>query len=419
MLKKLLSDSLWYFVATALRAAGPFLLLPILTRYVGTAEFGLYAMFQVLVWLAIPLAGLNTHSAVLRQHVDRDDGQFSAYVGSCFAIFAASCVVLMLAAAVLAPQVESVTGFPTSLWCFYPLVAMSQYVISVRLAIWQMEQRPRTYGALAVTQTLGYLILAVLLVTVWGTGWQGIVYAQTAVYGVLAIASFASLLRSGHLAWQLDKRHVRSALAYSLPLVPYSLLTWVLTAADRVMLKSYGGLEATGLYAAGYQIGVAVMVLQMAANQAWVPWFFRQLKADTPSAKRDVIRMTYGYFVALLLVAGVVWLLAGWIVVTFLGEQFAPAVSVVPWIALSCVFNGFYVNFGNYFFYLRRTGVLAGVMALAALGNILLNYLLIPSFGIRGAAMASAAAYLIAFVVLFAPLKRAISMPWRAALTDK
>ncbi|MEL7238377.1 MAG: polysaccharide biosynthesis C-terminal domain-containing protein, partial [Planctomycetota bacterium] len=56
---------------------------------------------------------------------------------------------------------------------------------------------------------------------------------------------------------------------------------------------------------------------------------------------------------------------------------------------------------------------------LAALTNVLLNASLIPRLGIEGAAMASAAAYFVGFVVLFAPLANAVPMPWRAALTRK
>jgi O-antigen/teichoic acid export membrane protein len=64
-------------------------------------------------------------------------------------------------------------------------------------------------------------------------------------------------------------------------------------------------------------------------------------------------------------------------------------------------------------FIARRTGVIAVTMGIAATANILFNIILIPRWGILGAAYATALGDLIALVVLYALAQRIARIPYQ------
>src|SRR5690606_13004257 len=88
--RSLLGPALIYAVSNGLAAGLPLLLLPILTRTLTPDEYGLVAMFSVVVTAFGALTGLSVHGAVSMRYFDRDSLDFPRYVGSCLAILAVS-----------------------------------------------------------------------------------------------------------------------------------------------------------------------------------------------------------------------------------------------------------------------------------------------------------------------------------------
>ncbi|MGC3596088.1 oligosaccharide flippase family protein, partial [Enterococcus faecium] len=71
-----------------------------------------------------------------------------------------------------------------------------------------------------------------------------------------------------------DKKQWIYALKISLPLIPHSLAKIVLAQFDRIMINSYLGPAAGGIYSYSSNIGIILSVIWMSTNNAWVPWFY-------------------------------------------------------------------------------------------------------------------------------------------------
>jgi O-antigen/teichoic acid export membrane protein len=173
------------------------------------------------------------------------------------------------------------------------------------------------------------------------------------------------------------------------------------------------GIADTGVYTVGFQMGMIIEILASSFNKAYAPWLYRQLGENDAAKKREIVGFTYLYFGGILVFALLLSLFMPWFLSFFVGREFAGAARYTPWIAAGFAFSGMYYMVANYVFYGGATHLLAWVTFVTAGLNIVLNYVLIKANGAVGAAQASAAAFLVSFLLTWVLGAKACPMPWR------
>ena len=115
--------------------------------------------------------------------------------------------------------------------------------------------------------------------------------------------------------------------------------------------------------------------------------------------------------------AALIWTaIAKALVPYFVGADFVDAAGFIGWIALGHAFMGMYKMVANYLFYIRASTLLMLVAGGIAIVNAILGYVLIGMHGSVGAAQATMASYLLAFVVMWLLSAKYFPMPWLRAL---
>jgi O-antigen/teichoic acid export membrane protein len=408
----LVASSGIYTIATVVNAGIPFLLMPILTRYLTPGDYGLVSMFFVLSAVATPLVGLNVHGAISVRYFDGKEPDLPRYIGNCFFILFLSTGIVCLAATVFAGPIRSLTMLPGHWLLAAIFVAFGQFVVQILLTLWQAENRPKSYGVFQVLQTSINLGLSILLVVSLGRMWEGRLEANLITTVVFAFAAFAILWKSGRVRFRFDGNRVKDALRFGVPLIPHALGGMLILQTDRIFITSMVSVADAGIYTVGFQIAFIVELLASSFNRAYVPWLYRKLHENDLLEKRKIVRFTYAYFALCLLFAIGLSLVAPWFLGFFVGREFTGAYRYIIWISLGFAFSAMYYMVSAYIFFAGRTHLLAWVTILSALLNILLNYLLIRRNGPVGAAQASAVAFLVSFLLTWALGNRAYRMPW-------
>jgi O-antigen/teichoic acid export membrane protein len=172
---------------------------------------------------------------------------------------------------------------------------------------------------------------------------------------------------------------------------------FALHSIDRFVIGHYRGNSEVGLYGAGYRFGSIVnLVVLEAFGLIWFPYVY---SLRDRAQVREVSRVVLTYFCLLMGGASLaVALFSTEIVQVMTESKFWPAVDVVPLILLGYVLWGAYLVVSTTFYIEERTGIVSGVVLFAALFNLALNVLLVPSLGGMGAAWAT----LITFALLAA-----------------
>lgn len=401
-----------YGVANVLHSLIPVFFVPILTRYLVPAEYGIIANFEVLVAFVMPMINSGLSSAIMRHYYEQDTIDLSSYISNCMLILAGTFLLLLLILLLGADILYSVSKFPVNMVWMIAAVGLSQTLIRILLALWRAEKKPVHFGIYKIFETAVNFGLSVYFVVVLDWGWQGRVYGIFWAFVIFGSIALFILFLKGYLRLSFNKEYVLNALRYGLPLIPHGVSGVVRTMTDRLFITTMVGVDATGLYSVGYQVGKVIGFLENTFNMAWVPWFFEQLKKDDPTVKRKIVRYTYLYMLVIGTLALLFSLAAPAILRVVVGKKFHGATVFIVWIAMGYAFNGMYKMVCNYFFYTKKTHLLSLVTTITAAANIGLNYVMISRSGAIGAAQATTITLLLSFVMTWVMAARTYKMPW-------
>lgn len=410
-IRKLLRTAGTYTIANVVNALVPFLILPLITAAVGTDDYGIYGVYKAVVNLVVPFTGLVISRSVARAFV-ADDLDISRYITSAMALSTGATVAVVLATLLFHEPLGERIGFPPDWIVVAVLASFFQTQLSLLLATVQMQHRPAAFGGVRVSQSLINGGLTLTLVLALDMQWRGLVLGHAAALALYYPVSLLILRKARLLDLRVVRAYAVDAFKYGAPLIPHVIAGVVITMSDRVLLASMLTLGDAGVYSASYEVGMAMFLVITSVNQAFMPWLFGQLADEERAQKRAIVAGTYAYFGGLLALAGVGYFVAPPFIGVYLGADFQAAGELLPWIVLAFAFHGMFVTQSNYLYFSKRTGFLSTASAVAALTNIGLNLVLIPRYGVFGAAWASSVAFLAALALTWWFGQRLIPMPW-------
>jgi len=409
--KKLIKDSGIYTTSSILERAIPFLLLPILTRYLTPEDYGIVAMFSVLIGITNPLTGLGIRPAILRTYY-KERINFVEYLSSSLAILIASTIFVSIIFYFFSEEISFYSSFPEN-WLFtVVLVSVAQFCTNLILVIWQAEKKPFQYGLFNILITIVNLTISVLLIVGLGYGWEGRLIGKIVAYSLFGFFALLIIIRKKLIAMSINFEYIKHALGYGLPLIPHIFSAILITYIDRLFITNMVGIEDTGIYTVGYQIGMIVSVLVASFNKAWSPWVYENLNKDDHKVNRKIVKITYVYFVVVLSVAFLVSSISTFLMDYIVGKEFLESSKYILWIALAYAFNGMYYMVTCYIFYKEKTYILSLLTFISAILNIILNYFLIIKFGPIGAAVSTTLSFACLFLLGWIWGNKIHKMPW-------
>ena len=412
-LRRLVGASAVYGLGSVLVRGLGFVLLPVYTRYLSPAEYGIVALTVTCTVVLGLLYPLGLRAAVSRTYYESGTAEDrKKRVGTLW-------IAMILSAGVMALVLDRIG--PSLAAALLPDVPFDPYL---RLAVWtaflgvlgltplvilQAQERPHAFVLLTL-----WTALTTTAVTVWlvvrGGGAQG--YLQGALIGAGLAAIPYLALTIGQIRPGLRMSILVPALAFGLPLVPHALAGWVLEMSDRAILARLVPLHDVGVYSLGYQLGAAMGLLTTAFNAAWVPFLFGTLKNEGEEAHPKLARLVTYYAVALCFV-GLGWsLLVGHAITLIAGPDFREASRVTPWVVGGYVFAGLYLIPTNLLFWRRQTRVIPLVTLAAGAANIGLNLWLVPHYGAIAAAWSTLATYALLLILTWRSAERLHPFPY-------
>lgn len=385
----------------------------VLTRLLSPTAYGEYAVALSVATMAAAVLGDWLTPTLIRFHGSYKDETREAFLRPYLVLAAGSSLV---AAAVVIGSL----GFIFSVALTASAVALATALIhqKVGLAVLRAKLRTGAYSAISIGAALcsfglgiaWYLATERIDVLLWGTS---IVLILT----LLPIARLAGLSGTD-IGGSLDRPHLRSLMSFGVPIIITAVGAQALLLADRYLLTTISGTEAVGLYVPNYAIA------ERAVSFAFAPLF----NAVYPLAARAWAQENRVEAVNLLTISHRLFLVVGGYVVILLilfgdelsalmlGSDFVEGGAIVGIVAL-----GNLVWFEGILFHQpleldKRTRVVT-IQALAAGAlNIGLNIILIPPYGLMGAAWATMISYVGYAATAFVWSKRAVGIQARFPL---
>jgi O-antigen/teichoic acid export membrane protein len=409
----LVGHSLVFVGAEAFNKALPFFLLPVLTRCLSTADYGIVATFLALQNILSVIVGLSTHGAISVAYFRLSSDALKEYVASVVTILGCSVALSLILMGVASPFLAHRLGIALAWLLLAVVLAGAQFLTQINLLLWQCERRPLPYAAYQIAQAVLGALMTILLVVGLGLGWRGQILSTSIAALLFSLLSLVFLIRRGYLGRKVSRAAIQDALAFGIPLVPHALSGWIMTGIDRIILTFILGSSATGVYAAGYQIALIIGIIANAFNRAWVPYLYEKLGSATHVVKIRLVKITYTYFIAITALALILSKIALPLISIYLGARYKLASSYVLWIALGYAFDGMYYMVVNQIFFAKRTRILSSITLAVGVLHALLSYTLIRANGALGAAQATTLSFSLQFILVWIASARIYPMPWR------
>lgn len=394
----LLRYTAYYGLARGVPGLLNFLAIAIYTRLLSPSDYGIYALVVVWVGLVNVVCFQWIRLSLLRFFPANLDDPRRFLSTLLLAYTSVALITGVVGVAVLLAVNDA--SLRSLVLIAVPLVWI-QAGFELSLELMRSQLNPLRYGLMAGVKAVIALGLGVLLIT-WGFGAFGPLLAMLVGMFAAVVALGASLWRGARPSLKLLP-DLKPLLSYGLPLTATFALGFVVSSSDRFLLAALLNNEAVGIYTAGYDLVAHVIdLLLMTVNLAGYPLVVRALEQRGREAAREQLDRNGGL---LLLIAIPVTLgfivLAPQIVALMLGEAFhTGATQIVPWVALgvfmSCI-RAFHFDLA--FQLSEKTLYQVWINGGAALINVVLNLLLIPAFGLMGAAYATVIAYGVALVL--------------------
>jgi len=400
MLKRFASNSLFYLLAMVLNRGISFVLLPIYTRHLTPADYGILAICTTIITLLGSVLSLSLEGSAIVYYFKLDRPEFrkllrTVWLWMLFAPLPVIGALQFLGPRVLTallPQVPWQPYLSLTVWIAYLSIAPL-----LPLAMLRSQQKAFAYGVLSVASFLVTALLLLYFVAVREEGVLGSLRAQIISGALVAVVSHSIIFQRYQLLpwrwWELSWKYLRAALRLCVPYLPHVFFMWALNLSDRWILVRFVPLSELGIYNLAYTLGMLVLVVGMALLTAYDPFYYQG--AAEEGFRAQLPRLLGGYFLISTLIMLSASLLAPEVLRLMTRPAYYAAARLVPWIAMGYWFYvGIYGLSMTVLTYHKRTEWTLLLTGPPALLNIALNWILIPRYGILAAAVNTLVAFM-------------------------
>ena len=381
----------WMFMlANVVNRAAGLLLLPLYTKLLAPAEFGVYALIVVvsdLLAVMLMIGMNNAFTAVYFEHADEDGRR--RVVSTCLLALIASSVA-MFALAYPAGIGASWAMFGTADHAAVMAVALGSVALTtlfeLALAYYRVQKRSGLCLAVSLAKVVALLGFNLLFLWALNLGVAGIFLANGASFALLALLLMVAILKQTGVSfsWPVLKR----VALLGMPYAPQSLLDIANNFVSRWLLNVLLSTAAVGLFAFGMRLS---QILYMFLTASFLQiWSVSRLEAQHGAADHEQADFVFHLFVVLLTGAGlglaltapeILWLIAS--------DDYAPVLSCMPFLVLAYVLHGVRMNPEVAILKAKRVGVLPWISAASLAVGTALAVVLVWRWGLLGAALAN------------------------------
>lgn len=374
--------------------------LPLLAWFYSVEDIGRVSMLQVVANLSILLFCLGLDQAYVREYHESDNKPklFKHCFLAGFVLIIISFVILYAIEPTNISSwlygLSSKTLSLVSICCF--ILAFSSRFLSL---IVRMEDRAVAYS---FSQLLPKLLFVIFIVSSVLFGFNKDIYNLIVAHTLSISFVFFMFAWNTRKEWltaipeEFDRVQQRSLLNFGLPLVIAGVASWGLSVMDRLFLRGMSTFEELGIYSVTMSIAGAAIAFAGIFNTIWAPMVYKWVNEGIDTKKIDQISE---HVLAAVFFVVVLCGLFSWILPFFLPEKYA----AIRYLITLCLI-------GPLLYTLSETTTIGIAISkktvysmFASIGamlcNALGNYLLVPDYGALGAAIATAIAFFVFYLL--------------------
>lgn len=394
--KKLLSNTAILGIGTFGSKVLVFLLMPLYTAYLSSAQYGSADIISQSANLLMPLISLGICEAVFRFALDSEYDRSQVLSCGLTIIIAGAAV-----AYILFPLLNLIAYFEGYMWLII-LYAFSANLHSLFAQYIRACGMTTFFAVQGIISTALTIALNILFLVVMNMGVLGYVLSVVISDFVVSVIIFAIAKLYSQIRFENVKFDVmRYMLKFSIPLIPTTVFWWITNVSDRYMIKGFIGDSVNGLYAAAFKIPTLLILLSGIFIEAWQ--FSAVTERDTEGRSGHIIFFgrVFNSFQGMLFMAGAFLIALSKIFsMVLFDSSYYTAWQYMPLLVAATVYSSIVTFLGSVYLVDKKSVQSLLTSMVGAVVNLVLNFILIPtSLGAIGAALATFFSYFVVFII--------------------
>ena len=406
--KKVVFNSVIYTVSGLLQKCASFFLLPLYTAYLTTEDYGITNLASNFIQTFSFVVAFSLFSAILRFYVDLKENveKLKRFYGTIFSFIFVSGILFFVIFSLSKTIISkvffgNVDYFPIIFICLLSLIFNCLHTAYINVL--KSQQRAIKSSIVSFISFLFQLCLNIIFVVPLNMGAVGVLLATLISNVVFFAFVMMDLLYSKMIKICFDFELLKSALKYSIPIMPHNLSTRIAILVSSVLIGNIESLGALGVFSVSMQFGNLADLIQCYVASAYGPWLYEKLKSGAVENKENVRKTVY------LLVSLIGFLFIGLslfsqdYIILCVDKEFVSAWKYVPLIVVSYTIKTMYYFYVEILFYNKEASKKLFIATLtSSFLNVISSAFLIPNIGVYGSILSDAFSILVCNTIVIA-----------------
>jgi O-antigen/teichoic acid export membrane protein len=382
-----IQNSSWMLAEYGLKVISAIFVSIYVARFLGPAQFGILSYALAIAAIFIVISRLGMESILVRDLARFPDDR-QAYMSTAFGLMSAAALLAFLVLAGLVFWLETDPSTQLYIWIISASILFQTFLVVDYSFQAQVKAK---YASIAKSIALIFSAIN-KLVLVWLNAdlvYFALFYALDHLVTGLVLLAVHGYTRQPAFFKGFQARLVKPLLSSAWPMVLSAVAATIYMRVDQIMIKNMLGAHELGLYAAAAKIYEGWIIFPFVISISLLPAIVRLKQGAVEQYEKNMARLFSLLFWSSAAVALIATLAGDAIITLTFGSQFAGSGSVLAIVMWSSTFAALGSGAARYLTVEGMEKKIAIRTLLGALLNALLNLLLIPRFGIHGAAVAT------------------------------
>lgn len=402
--KKIISSTIFYSIGEIVPRVLAFLLMPILTKYLSPADYGITSYTTTIMTFVFVIASLSLNTFLLRNYyLEKTEESKKEIIGGIFVFICLFNLALLVIQMVIFPFAIASFKINIPFYPFFLLAIINNFfdvIAIIPLVLYRIKENPRAFIILSLSKVILQFILTYFLVVHMREGLLGSYMARLYINVPFAFIYFFIIYKNGIFVLSLEK--IKAALIFSLPLLPASLSYLIVSVSDRIILERFISLRDLGIYSVAFTLSLALNIVIQSLYKTFEQIIFKRFN----DVDFDVLNLKLFKLFSIFVICG------GFTISIFSREIFMMAASksfyegyrLMPTMVIAVIISGLNTYTGTLLIAANKRKLVAVLTTISAVVCIIFNFVFVPLLGYWGSLYATIFAVSIITIVSYIKL---------------
>lgn len=360
-----------------------------LTYLFSESDLGEYNLILSTVNIIASLGTLWLSQSVLRFYEERTD------LGAIIILTIVSAAISVFAYGIFNMFAQQVTSF----WAFAYILILVLY--NVFDAVFRRTRHLKKYVAMELLLAISR-VFPMVVIAKTTKDYNSIFASQCLVLLIFFIVLiFGNITSLKNASYKVNNKMLSQYLRFGIPLMGLAVSNWFLTTSDRYIIKLFGNNTEVGIYSTNYSLANSIyMMFSLVVVNAFHPIIMKEWSKDKENTLHLVSSAIDLYLMMMVPLTFYGCLKADLLLSLFKGDLYASHPWIFRWTALGIFFYGLSLLFHKYYELTKKTNIILIINIIAAVSNIIMNFLMIPKMGFGVASFTTFVSYIIYIVIV-------------------